>query len=366
MLPTGSPLSPISPKRTSTRAHTASHPPQHPPDGLLGRHLHPRRHGAAVARDRPRRHIQGWWHRAVQPVRARRLGDGARVHRRHRPPPRLRPRRRLPARARRVGRARLRRRPGRRGGVRAPVRAGARLGRRALRGRLRQPPHPADHAGGRGDERGGQRRRRPPRRPRVARVLLQPVRHRHRRCRPPPRRPRPARSRHSPPRPLLLRRAQRYVRGRLLEQLRARRLARRRRRNLVEGRRDAARLAVRHRRHAARPEDGRRRPHLRLFLPLPLPRRHHSGGRCVDPRRMRRRPPRRRRGERGRLSRAQRCARNSGAARRNFRATSRATLAQFLRARFSLTLAPPHPQASPSTPTMFSTWPTRATTASDA
>ena len=34
-----------------------------------------------------------------------------------------------------------------------------------------------------------------------------------------------------------------------------------------------------------------------------------------------------------------------------------------LRARFSLTLAPPHPQASPSTPTMFSTWPTQATIA---
>ena len=154
---TGSPLSPISPKRTSTRAHTASHPPQHPPDGLLGRHLHPRRHGAAVARDRPRRHIQGWWHRALQPVRARRLGDGARVYRRHRPPPRLRPRRRLPARARRVGRARLRRRPGRRGGVRAPVRAGARLGRRALRGRLRQPHHPHGLSGWTGDNGGGLR-----------------------------------------------------------------------------------------------------------------------------------------------------------------------------------------------------------------
>ena len=266
------PHSPIPPKRTSTRAHTASHPPQHPPDGLLGRHLHPRRHGAAVARDRSRRHIQGWWHRAVQPVRARRLGDGARVHRRHRPPPRLRPRRRLPARARRVGRGGFAD-PGRRGGVRAPVRAGARLGRRALRGRLRQPPHPADHAGGRGDERGGQRRRRPPRRPRVARLLLQPVRHRHRRCRPPPN-PQPARSHHSPPRPLLLlRRAQRmYVADYSNNCVRV--VARRRRRNLVEGRRDAARLAVRHRRHAARPEDGRR--HLRLLLP-PLPRRHHSG-----------------------------------------------------------------------------------------
>ena len=87
---------PISPKRTSTRAHTASHPPQHPPDGLLGRHLHPRRHGRRRRPDCSRRHIQGWWHRALQPVRARRLGDGARVHRRHRPPPRLRPRRRLP------------------------------------------------------------------------------------------------------------------------------------------------------------------------------------------------------------------------------------------------------------------------------
>ena len=59
-------------------------------------------------------------------------------------------------------------------------------------------------------------------------------------------------------------------------------------------------------------------------------------------------------------------ARTSGAARRNFRATSAQPWRNFLaRACLSRSLRPT-PQASPSTPTMFSTWPTRATTASDA